>query len=563
MTMLEAWVDMICKKQTYIKNIRIIVPLALLFAVLMAWLLWYYYPVSQERIQKSNLTLITKTRYILSVDSTDILSFTDTRGDTLLTGITAKGVTTDSCYAQWVRRFQLLPFSNGTLTTDITDTASICRKTSKQIATLLNKEAEHLTDELKVAEEQRKDIDYFLKTHTVIDNGFDIVARYGEDLVKSTDSIVNASKLIAKAQKGKRFSIRMEKRYFLHGADGTKECMPITTKDSMLLLKVSDEGMGIRKSRVSVNDAKAQLKTRKAKVPVITLAKIDSLGAYTGARDSVNEPHGYGRFLSIDGDFYEGEWTHGQRSGVGFSMVPGKRLRLGEWKEDKFLGERIAYTPERIYGIDISRYQHEKGRKRFGINWKDLRITSLGHLSKKTIHGKVDYPVRFIFIKATEGTTIKNKYFANDYANARKYGYKTGAYHFFSIKTPGRNQAINFLKNSKYNHGDLPPVLDLEPSDAEIRKAGGIHALFNNVRSWLNAVEKQRGVRPILYISQRFVNKYLPSAPDLQKNYDVWIARYGEYKPDVNLVYWQLSPDGRVRGIQTEVDINVYNGFNF
>ncbi|MBF1605019.1 MAG: glycosyl hydrolase family 25, partial [Prevotella shahii] len=32
-------------------------------------------------------------------------------------------------------------------------------------------------------------------------------------------------------------------------------------------------------------------------------------------------------------------------------------------------------------------------------------------------------------------------------------------------------------------------------------------------------------------------------------------------KPDVHLVYWQLCPDGRVQGIQGEVDINVFNGY--
>jgi lysozyme len=41
----------------------------------------------------------------------------------------------------------------------------------------------------------------------------------------------------------------------------------------------------------------------------------------------------------------------------------------------------------------------------------------------------------------------------------------------------------------------------------------------------------------------------------------VWIARYGEYKPDVKLVYWQLSPEGRVNGITGPVDINVFNGY--
>ena len=56
------------------------------------------------------------------------------------------------------------------------------------------------------------------------------------------------------------------------------------------------------------------------------------------------------------------------------------------------------------------------------------------------------------------------------------------------------------------------------------------------------------------------VNKYMASAPEALKAYPVWIARYGEYKPYVHLQYWQLSPDGRVKGIHGDVDINVYNG---
>jgi lysozyme len=58
-----------------------------------------------------------------------------------------------------------------------------------------------------------------------------------------------------------------------------------------------------------------------------------------------------------------------------------------------------------------------------------------------------------------------------------------------------------------------------------------------------------------------FINRYLGQAPDLKHNYQIWIARYGEYKPDVKLAVWQLSPNGRVRGIQGEVDINMFNGY--
>ena len=91
---------------------------------------------------------------------------------------------------------------------------------------------------------------------------------------------------------------------------------------------------------------------------------------------------------------------------------------------------------------------------------------------------------------------------------------------------------------------------------------GGTEVLFRNVRAWLQTVERHVKVKPILYVSQSFVNRYLSEAPDLKHDYQVWIARYGEYKPDVKLAVWQLSPNGRVRGIQGEVDINVFNGYH-
>ena len=107
---------------------------------------------------------------------------------------------------------------------------------------------------------------------------------------------------------------------------------------------------------------------------------------------------------------------------------------------------------------------------------------------------------------------------------------------------------------------DLPPVLDLEPTDAQIRQMGGDDALFRQVLNWLQIVEHRHGKRPILYVGQLFVNNHLKHAPAALRKYDVWIASYGEFKPYVHLLHWQLTPYGRVRGIRTEVDVNVFNG---
>lgn len=549
-----------------------LLPTMLIFAIIVAlWALWYCYSLSDNEKQQSQTMLVTETRYIVADDTTALFSFSAMQGDSLLRDIHGINDTdhwsTDTIEAQWVRRWDMLPYNGANLVIQAQDTNKVCRLNHNDIITLLRQEEKAIKQGQDVVNQQKKDVGYFLRTHTVLDNGFDIVARYGKRLETYGKTLEKSATIVQKALKGRALTVRMERRYFLF-ADSTghrAECKPRYTAKGLLNLTASTpcQSPDLTKRLNRKSAALAILKKRHAMRPKPVMAWIDSIGEYKGTRDSAAMPHGYGSLQAKTGDYYEGEWSHGERNGVGFSIIPGKRLRLGEWKKDRFLGERIAYTPERIYGIDISRHQHEKGRKRFSINWANLRIVSLGKMSKKVIHGKVDYPVRFIFIKATEGTTIKNKYFVGDYIAARKHGYKTGAYHFFSVRTSGRQQANNFLRNSRYAKGDLPPVLDLEPTDKQIKQAGGIRALFNNVRQWLHTVEQRRGRRPILYISQRFVNKYLSLAPDLHNNYDVWIARYGEYKPDVNLVYWQLSPDGRVSGIHGDVDINVYNGFDF
>ena len=291
--------------------------------------------------------------------------------------------------------------------------------------------------------------------------------------------------------------------------------------------------------------------------------RIDTLGTYLGDfRGTI--AHGHGAYIADD-SYFEGHWSDDKRDGFGIQLLTPvgdeARLQVGEWKKGRFWGERMKYTSERIYGIDIARYQHGKGRHKFPIIWNQLGINYLGRKTHKNVHGAADYPVSFIFIKSTEGISITNKYYAADYAQARKHHIPIGAYHFFSLKSSGAAQAQHFIKNTKFQKGDLPPVLDVEPSDAQIKAAGGPEKMFQQIRIWLHMVQGRCGVPPILYINQMFINKYFSLVPDIKRDYDVWIARYGEYKPDVRLAFWQLCSDGRVKGITGDVDINVFNGY--
>ena len=286
--------------------------------------------------------------------------------------------------------------------------------------------------------------------------------------------------------------------------------------------------------------------------------RMDSLGFYRGQLNAALQPEGTGLYLGNDGEWYEGEWKAGKRHGHGYSVKRGTIVKCGAWKNGRFLGEHMIYTADRVYGIDISRYQHEIGKKKYGIDWSSLRISSLG--SGRRVSGAVDYPVSFVYIKATQGTRISNKYYPADIRQARRHGIPVGSYHFYSSKSGGAEQAAWFLRMAWVAESDLPPVLDLEPTEAQIKEMGGEQRMFQEVLKWMRIVEQRRGKRPVLYVGQLFVNNHLVNAPEALRKYDVWIARYGEFKPYVHLLHWQLTPYGRVRGIHGEVDINVFNG---
>ena len=297
--------------------------------------------------------------------------------------------------------------------------------------------------------------------------------------------------------------------------------------------------------------------------------RIDSSGIYTGSFNDSLDPSGFGKLADLEKlFFYEGNWHEGKPHQFGLQVETGKNLRIGYWEHGAFLGEKMAYNSSRVYGIDISRYQHKaqwikRGRRRIrtsgAINWNKLQITHLGTANNKNAVENISFPISFCFIKSTQGVRIYSNYYAQDAKNARSRGIKVGAYHFFS-PMKGKPQADWFLKKTTILKEDLPPVLDVELSSSQIAKMGGESVMFREMQAWLTEVERATGKKPILYVSQRFIEKYLRHAPQKLLSYSVWIARYGEYRPYVKLLFWQLSPFGRVEGINGNVDIDVFNG---
>ena len=394
--------------------------------------------------------------------------------------------------------------------------------------------------------------DYYLRNHNVTDEGYNLIAQRNTTL----------------QQRRRQLQARLDRGFAdtpqpVHARVAAKDRPLVAVKTSAGYWKAgrfhtNDEFIRLS-GKALVRDSKGRVVQAVFEADTIVRAtRTDSLGTYSGQMDSQMNACGQGTYDALKGCHYEGFYQDDQRHGFGFESSPLHQVRVGEWKKGKFLGEKLHYTAERIYGIDISRHQHEKGRRRYAINWRNLRITSLGR--RHQTNGQT-FPVSFVYIKSTEGTTIRNRYFVQDYKQARKQGLHVGAYHFFSLKSSAQEQAAYFVSHTLFRAGDFPPVLDVEPSEAQIAHIGGSDQLMQRIRVFMEYVERRTGMRPILYVNQMFVNNHMQNASDIKRRYNVWIARYGQYKPDVKLVYWQLCADGSVRGITGDVDINVFNGY--
>lgn len=189
-----------------------------------------------------------------------------------------------------------------------------------------------------------------------------------------------------------------------------------------------------------------------------------------------------------------------------------------------------------IMGIDIS---HHQGN----IDWQELQ----DGLSP-------DAPIRFVYMKATEGYNYKDKRFNSNWKRAKEHGFVRGAYHYFTEKSSGDAQAAMFIKNVELESGDLPPMIDIEeePKDKD--------AFLIEVKKFILRLEEHYGVKPIIYSYAKYHDKYLDET--FFNDYVFWVAHYYVDNPDVERDWriWQFTDIGRIPGISKKTDINVLSG---
>ena len=184
---------------------------------------------------------------------------------------------------------------------------------------------------------------------------------------------------------------------------------------------------------------------------------------------------------------------------------------------------------------------------------------------------------KFIIIKASDGYVINaaagqanqkiDPRFAEFTEEAVVSGHLVGAYHFFQPDIDATEQALTFLAALDLVEAqNLPPVLDLE-----VQEPYALSLYQDAVLEWLNIVEDQTGMVPMIYTNVSFYNRNLNDARF--DRYKIWIAFWDSHASKPSLPFrrdtwefwqWTSLGNGAANGVQSAtIDLNRFNGTSY
>lgn len=189
-----------------------------------------------------------------------------------------------------------------------------------------------------------------------------------------------------------------------------------------------------------------------------------------------------------------------------------------------------AAAGEPLLGVDVS---HHSG----DVDWK--QVIAAGY--------------DFAYVKASEGVDAPDPRFAEHWRTLGELGLPRGAYHFYVSEDDPEAQARLFLSTVDLEAGDLLPVVDVE-----LIGQGTQPGLADRLRRFLDVVEAETGVRPMVYTAPNFWDAHL--GPGFGEH-PLWVAEYGVAQPRLPADWqgwhlWQYQENQTVPGIEKDVDLN-------
>lgn len=212
-------------------------------------------------------------------------------------------------------------------------------------------------------------------------------------------------------------------------------------------------------------------------------------------------------------------------------LVKERKILINQW---------LVKEKKNTIGVDLSAYQAD-------VDMAGLKSQGIS----------------FVYIKATEGSSHQDSKFRDNWNNAQDAGLLAGAYHFFSYDSPGDTQAENFIRTVGHDiAGRLIPAVDVEYYGDKEENPPDEEDVVRELSVFLDALEKEYGVEPLIYTRPAIYEKYIRGSFD---GYKIWMSSpfaplKWNYKGDWYI--WQYLTRGILEGYsggEKYIDLNVLN----
>ena len=199
--------------------------------------------------------------------------------------------------------------------------------------------------------------------------------------------------------------------------------------------------------------------------------------------------------------------------------------------------EKTFKTKDTMVGIDVSAWQGQIDFNKVKADGAEFVI------------------IRMAYNSEDDKEIYLDKYFEQNYENAKKAGLKVGVYVYTNASTTedAIKQAKFIRKHLKKRKLDFPIAYDFENWSGFNSLKMNTHDLLERVNEYKSILEKD-GYDVMIYGSKWYLENVW-----LDNDYTTWMAHYTD-QTDYSKPYklWQHASDGIIDGIEGYVDLDVY-----
>ncbi len=184
--------------------------------------------------------------------------------------------------------------------------------------------------------------------------------------------------------------------------------------------------------------------------------------------------------------------------------------------------------------IDVSRYQGE-------INWEKVKADGVQGAMLKTVSTNSRFGGLYI-----------DQQFERNYAECKRLGIPVGVYYYTYALTKQRvDEELTMLRKAIAGKTfEMPIAIDVEDNKLKSLSKAALTDLVEyaaqTIESW--------GSYVMVYTYTYYWKNELDA--NRLRAYDLWIADYSGKRPDLECGMWQYTSNGRVEGINGNVDLN-------